>query len=69
MRKSVDDPAFDAATNVGGTINVLRAASELGAKRIINVSTGGAIYGEADVIPTPETTEPLPEAPYGQSKF
>jgi UDP-glucose 4-epimerase len=68
VRKSVADPAFDALTNVGGTINVLEAARGAGA-RVINVSTGGAIYGEAEVIPTPETVEPLPEAPYGQSKF
>src|SRR3954451_25480756 len=68
VRKSVADPAFDARTNVEGTINVLEAARAVGA-RVINVSTGGAIYGEADVIPSPETVEPLPEAPYGQSKF
>jgi UDP-glucose 4-epimerase len=68
VRKSVADPAFDALTNVGGTINVLNAARAVQA-RVINVSTGGAIYGEASVIPTPETIEPLPEAPYGQSKF
>ncbi len=68
VRKSVADPAFDALTNVGGTINVLEAARAAGA-RVINVSTGGAIYGDADVIPSPETVEPLPEAPYGQSKF
>ncbi len=68
VRKSVADPVFDAMTNIGGTINVLDAARQAGA-RVINVSTGGAIYGEAEVIPTPETIEPLPEAPYGQSKF
>jgi UDP-glucose 4-epimerase len=68
VRKSVADPAFDARTNVEGTINVLNGAKAVGA-RLINVSTGGAIYGETDVIPTPETVEPLPEAPYGQSKF
>jgi UDP-glucose 4-epimerase len=68
VRKSVADPAFDARTNVEGTINVLEAARSVGA-RLINVSTGGAIYGDAEVIPTPETVEPLPEAPYGQSKF
>jgi UDP-glucose 4-epimerase len=68
VRKSVADPAFDARTNVEGTINVLEAARSAGA-RLINVSTGGAIYGDAEVIPTPETVEPLPEAPYGQSKF
>jgi UDP-glucose 4-epimerase len=69
VRKSVADPAFDARTNVGGTINVLEAARRHGAERVINVSTGGAIYGAVDVIPTPETIEPLPEAPYGQSKY
>jgi UDP-glucose 4-epimerase len=68
VRKSVADPAFDARTNVEGTINVLLAAIDAGA-RVINVSTGGAIYGEAEIIPTPETVEPLPEAPYGQSKY
>jgi UDP-glucose 4-epimerase len=68
VRKSVADPAYDARTNVEGTINVLRAAVDAEA-RVINVSTGGAIYGEADVIPSPETVEPLPEAPYGQSKY
>jgi UDP-glucose 4-epimerase len=68
VRKSVADPAFDARTNVEGTINVLLAAIDAGA-RVVNVSTGGAIYGEAEIIPTPETVEPLPEAPYGQSKY
>jgi UDP-glucose 4-epimerase len=68
VRKSVADPAWDALTNVGGTINVLNAARSVQA-RVINVSTGGAIYGDASVIPTPETIEPLPEAPYGQSKY
>ncbi|MBX5443399.1 MAG: SDR family NAD(P)-dependent oxidoreductase [Solirubrobacteraceae bacterium] len=68
VRKSVADPAFDARTNIEGTINVLRAAIDAEA-RVINVSTGGAIYGDAEIIPTPETVEPLPEAPYGQSKF
>jgi UDP-glucose 4-epimerase len=68
VRKSVIDPAFDARTNVEGTINVLNGAKAVGA-RVIFISTGGAIYGETDVIPTPETVEPLPEAPYGQSKY
>ena len=68
VRKSVADPAYDARTNIEGTINVLRAAIAAEA-RVINVSTGGAIYGDAEIIPTPETVEPLPEAPYGQSKF
>jgi len=69
VRKSVADPAFDARVNVEGTINVLRAAHETGVGRFVFSSTGGAIYGETDVLPSPETLEPKPEAAYGQSKF
>jgi UDP-glucose 4-epimerase len=69
VRRSIEDPAFDAAVNVGGTVNVLEAARLAGVQRVVNTSTGGAIYGEADVIPTPETVEPRPMAAYGQSKF
>jgi UDP-glucose 4-epimerase len=68
VRRSVADPAFDARTNVEGTINVLDAARRVEA-RVINVSTGGAIYGDVEQIPSPETVEPAPEAPYGQSKY
>ena len=71
VRHSIEDPAFDALTNVGGTINVLEAARLAGARRLVNTSTGGAIYGEVgpEHIPTPETFAPQPMAPYGQSKF
>src|SRR5919198_2879794 len=69
VRKSIEDPAWDASINVGGTINVLEAARRAGVKRVVNTSTGGAIYGVADVMPTPETAPPRPMAAYGQSKF
>ncbi|WP_445148441.1 NAD-dependent epimerase/dehydratase family protein [Baekduia sp. Peel2402] len=69
VRKSIEDPAFDAGVNVVGTVNVLEAARVAGVGRVVNTSTGGAIYGDADVIPSPEDTEPLPMAAYGQSKF
>ncbi|HYP49279.1 MAG TPA: NAD-dependent epimerase/dehydratase family protein [Thermoleophilaceae bacterium] len=68
VRKSVADPAFDSEVNVGGTINVLRAAEACGA-RVVNTSSGGAIYGEAKTIPAPEDHPVAPEAPYGLSKF
>ena len=68
VRDSVADPAFDALTNIEGTINVLEAARRISA-RVINISTGGAMYGDTDIVPTPESVEPLPEAPYGQSKY
>ena len=69
VRKSVADPAFDARVNIEGTINLLRAAQASGVGRFVFSSTGGAIYGETDVLPSPETLDPRPEAPYGQSKF
>jgi UDP-glucose 4-epimerase len=69
VRVSIDAPALDAEVNVIGTINVLEAARRSGARRLVFASTGGAIYGETDVLPTSEAQEPLPLAGYGQSKF
>jgi UDP-glucose 4-epimerase len=68
VRKSVEDTPLDAVVNVVGTINVLEAALAVGA-RVVNSSTGGAIYGEGKIIPAPEDHPAEPEAPYGQSKF
>jgi UDP-glucose 4-epimerase len=69
VRVSVARPAYDARTNVEGTVNVLEAAREAGTRRFVFSSTGGAIYGDADVIPTHEGMPALPMAGYGQSKF
>lgn len=69
VRKSTADPAYDARVNVEGTINVLEAARATGARRVVNSSTGGAIYGEGQILPAPENHPVAPEAPYGQSKF
>ena len=67
VRKSIADTPLDATINVVGTINVLEAALKVGA-RVVNSSTGGAIYGEGKIIPAPEDHPAEPEAPYGQSK-
>jgi UDP-glucose 4-epimerase len=69
VRRSVEDPAHDARVNVEGTINVLRAAQSARVARVVNTSTGGAIYGEGQIIPAPEDHPVAPEAPYGLSKF
>jgi UDP-glucose 4-epimerase len=71
VRKSLEDPAFDAAVNVGGTANVLDAARTAGTPRIVFVSTGGAIYGEGEgkQLPLDESTPVAPMSAYGQSKF
>ena len=69
VRKSIEDPAWDASINVGGTINLLEVARLSGVSRVVNTSTGGAIYGDDVRTPTPETEPPRPMAAYGQSKF
>jgi UDP-glucose 4-epimerase len=69
VRLSVTDPAADANVNVLGTIAVLEAARMAGTGRLVNSSTGGGLYGDADVLPTPEDHPIRPLAPYGQSKL
>jgi UDP-glucose 4-epimerase len=69
VRASVDDPAFDASVNVIGAINVLEACRRHGVRRVIYSSTGGALYGDAELLPTPEDYAIRPMAGYGQSKY
>jgi UDP-glucose 4-epimerase len=71
VRKSVEDPYFDASVNVGGTANVLEAARVAGSGRVVFISTGGALYGEgADKqLPLPESTPIAPLSGYGTSKW
>jgi UDP-glucose 4-epimerase len=71
VRRSIEDPAFDAAVNVGGTANLLEAMRTAGSSRIVFVSTGGAIYGEGEgqKLPLDESTPIAPLSAYGQSKF
>jgi UDP-glucose 4-epimerase len=69
VRRSVEDPVFDAAVNVLGTAALLQASVHHGVRRFLFASTGGALYGDADVIPTPEDYPTLPVSPYGASKL
>ena len=64
---STEDPCHDLKVNVAGTINVLDLADTLHCP-LVFTSTGGAIYGEDAVRPTPEATAIEPVAPYGASK-
>jgi len=68
ISRSVIDPRFDASINVLGTIALLEACRLTGVRRIIYTSTGGAGYGDTDVLPTPEDHPLRPSSPYGVSK-
>ena len=68
VRTSMVEPARDAAVNVLGSVNVFDAARRAGARRVVNTSTGGAMYGATEVVPTPETEPAVPVSGYGLSK-
>ncbi|TMC83722.1 MAG: NAD-dependent epimerase/dehydratase family protein [Chloroflexi bacterium] len=67
--KSVADPGYDAHVNVVGGLNVLRASADSSVRKVIFSSTGGALYGEPDLVPADEDHPIRPLSPYGTSKF
>ena len=67
--KSVADPGFDAQVNLVGGLNVLKAAVDNDVRKVIFSSTGGALYGEPDVVPADEDHPIRPLSPYGTSKY
>jgi UDP-glucose 4-epimerase len=69
VRRSVEDPVFDARVNVLGTAALLQASVQHRVRRFLFASTGGALYGDADLTPTPEEYPTLPVSPYGAAKL
>lgn len=69
VARSVADPLFDASVNVLGTLAVLEAARRAAVRRVVFTSTGGAAYGDTDVLPTPENHPARPVSPYGVAKI
>ena len=69
VRASVADPVADARVNIAGLINILEGARAARTRRVIFVSSGGVVYGEPDVYPTPESAPKSPVSPYGVSKL
>ncbi|HUJ15425.1 MAG TPA: NAD-dependent epimerase/dehydratase family protein [Thermoanaerobaculia bacterium] len=69
VRKSVADPVFDAEVNVIGSVRLLQQAVEVGVRRFIFASTGGAIYGEPIFAPQTEEHPTNPLSPYGCAKL
>lgn len=69
VRRSVADPVLDARINVLGLVNILEAARQTGTRRVVFVSSGGVVYGEPEVLPTPEHAPKSPRSPYGVSKL
>lgn len=69
VRRSVDNPVFDADVNLLGFLNLLEASRKTGVRQVIFASTGGAIYGEQDMHPADENHPARPVSPYGVAKL
>lgn len=67
VRRALEDPRGDAEANILGTLNVVRLAQTHGAGRLMFPSSA-AIYGDTDLLPTPEAAPLSPISPYGISK-
>lgn len=69
VRKSVEDPYFDADVNIKGTLNILEACKNTKVKKIIFASSGGTIYGECATKAPDEKSFANPLSPYGVAKL
>jgi len=66
--RSIADPVPSHEINIDGTFNVLRAAAEGGAGRVIYAASSSA-YGDTEVLPKVETMTPRPKSPYALQKL
>jgi UDP-glucose 4-epimerase len=69
VRRSVADPLLDTRINVLGTVNLLDGCARAGVRRVIFASSGGALYGDTSVLPTPESHPCEPASAYGAAKL
>lgn len=69
VKESLENPIPDAQDNILGSLNILQNCVRYGVKKCIFSSTGGAIYGDTDEIPTKETHPEQPVSPYGIAKL
>jgi UDP-glucose 4-epimerase len=69
VRRSVENPLLDADVNIMGSVNLLECSRRFGVRQMIYSSSGGAVYGDTAVLPTPEDQSTRPASPYGVSKL
>ncbi len=69
VRKSVDDPVYDAQINVIGLLNLLENCRKFDVKKVVFISSGGVVYGDPENKPPTEDYPFAPESPYGVTKM
>jgi nucleoside-diphosphate-sugar epimerase len=68
VARSVEHPLAADLTNSHGTLNLLAAARDAGARRLVYASSS-SVYGGAGPVPSVETAQALPRSPYAVSKL
>ena len=68
-KTSNEDPAFDVMSNVVETVYLLEQCVKERVKKVVFVSSGGAIYGTPDTVPVSEDNPTNPESSYGITKL
>lgn len=69
VRTSVEDPLSDAATNIMSSLSLIDLAMKHAVKKFIFSSTGGAMFDDTTLRPTPESISAVPLSPYGIAKL
>ncbi len=69
VRRSVDDPVYDASVNILGALNLFESCIATGVRKVVFASSGGASYGEQDYFPADEDHPQRPISPYGVAKL
>ncbi len=69
VRRSLQDPVFDASVNILGSLRLIDACARHKVKKFIFSSSGGALYSPDAALPCTETSEIVPQSPYGVAKW
>ncbi len=69
LRRSMSEPSFDASVNIVGSLNLLEFSLTHKVRKFINISSGGAVYGEPQRMPVDELHPIRPVSVYGVSKY
>jgi UDP-glucose 4-epimerase len=69
VRRSMEDPLYDADVNIIGSIKLAQLAIQYGTRIFIHISSGGAAYGEPVYLPCDEDHPIKPLCHYGASKY
>jgi UDP-glucose 4-epimerase len=69
LRRSMVEPSFDASVNVLGSLNLIELSLAYTVRKFIDISSGGAVYGEPQRLPVDELHPIQPMSAYGVSKY